>query len=119
MTPTPVGCAGTYSPSIRRHRGNMTASAAGEQQLRTGRRAERPSRRVEGHAALVRARRWIRSLGKRGSANPPARWKQPAIPTAWRQCDGRLGLGMLSSDAPRPRKGEVRLSLRALKPSIN
>lgn len=31
----PAGCAGTHSPFIRRHRGNMTASATGEMQQRT------------------------------------------------------------------------------------
>jgi hypothetical protein len=107
---TTVGFAVSYSPSVRRHRGNMTASADGEQKLRTGRWDNAQHVQPMGSLPLC----WAavgpkgRRLGKRGSANPPARWNQPAIPIAMRQCDGRLGPAcrtthFLSSE------GEVRL----------
>lgn len=90
---TTVGFAVSYSPSRRRHRGNMTASADGEQKQRTGRWDN--TQHVQPMGSLPSC--WAavgpegRRLGKRGSANPPARWNQPAIPIAMRQCDGRLG----------------------------
>ena len=92
MMSTTVGFAVSYSPSVRRHRGNMTASADGEQKQRTGRWDNAQHVQPMGSLPLC----WAavgpkgRRLGKRGSANPPARRNQPAIPIAMRQCDGRL-----------------------------
>lgn len=104
-----VGFAVAHSPSVsaspwdhdrERHRGKEATHRT------TG---HFPSRLVEGIATLVRARRWIRRLSKRGSANPPARRDQPAISIAMRQKRRAARASIPREDALLPGKGEVRL----------
>lgn len=104
-----VGFAVSYSPSIRRHHGNMTVSATGEKEATH--RTLGQFQRVQPMGSLPSS--WAavgpkgRRLGKRGSANPPACWNQPAIPIAMRLCDGRLQASIRATRFS-PCKGEVR-----------
>lgn len=107
-----VSFAVAHSPSVSASPWDHDRERPWGKEARQHDAAALPSTARRGIATRVRARRWslrARRLSKRGSANPPARWNQPAISIAMRQMRRAARVSIPSKDALPLSKGEVRL----------